>query len=164
MNKKVLSILVFSFLFMGCSQKVNKYAKPTDILHEQSLTQTRKVEIKSKNITKVYIIVTYINQIDHELAGFDDEVDKFIVSIYIPSEQRQELYDEILFVINGKEQSCITTLKEDAPILKIIPSPNPWSKYYYVEAPRELKSKDITLKFKIFNYESRVLSFSKDYL
>jgi hypothetical protein len=164
MQFKILSILIISFLFIGCSQKINDYAKPTDILHEQALTQTQKAEIKSATQTKAYITATYINQIDDELAGIDDEVERFIVSIYIPSEQRQELYDEIFFTINGNVESCVTTLQNDNPLLKLIPAPNPWSKYYYVEAPREMRTKTITFSFKTFEYQSMILSFPKDYL
>ena len=164
MQSKFLYILIFSLLFVGCSQKQNEYAKPADILHEQSLTQTQKIEIKSNTVTKAYITATYINEIDHELAGIDDEVERFIVSIYIPSEQRQELYDEIFFIINGDVESCVTTLKNDNPLLKLIPAPNPWSRYYYVETPREMKSKKITFSFKTFEYDSISLSFPKNYL
>lgn len=164
MQLKFLAILVISFLFIGCSQKHNEYAKPTDILHEQSLTQTQKVEIKSNKDTKAYITATYINEINHELAGIDDEVERFIVSIYIPSEQKQDLYDDIFFTINGNVESCVTSLKNDNPLLKLIPAPNPWSKYYYVEAPREVRSKSITFSFKTFEYTSRVLNFPKSYL
>ncbi|MDA7848112.1 hypothetical protein N8972_01345 [Sulfurospirillum sp.] len=164
MQFKILSILIISFLFIGCSQKYNEYAKPTDILHEQSLTQTKKVEIKSSQATKAYITATYINQIEHELAGTNDEVERFIVSIYIPSEQRQDLYDEIFFIINGDVESCVTILQNDNPLLELIPAPNPWSRYYYVEAPREVRSKKITFSFKTFEYESRILSFPKNYL
>jgi hypothetical protein len=152
------------FFMSGCSQKLNEYAKPTDLLHEQALTQTQKIEIKSKTATQAYITVTYLNQIEHELAGFDEEVDKFIVSVYIPSEQNQKLYENIYFMINGESQSCVTELKNDSELLKLIPAPNPWSKYYYVEAPRKSRSKTITFSFKTFEYESRVLSFSKDQL
>ncbi len=164
MKYRILSILLISFLFIGCSQKINIYAKPTDVLHEQALTQTQKVTIKSGTIIKAYITATYINQIGHKFVGVNHEVEKFIVSIYIPSEQRQELYNEIFFIINGNEESCVTTMKKDNPLLKLIPGSNPWSRYYYVEAPIEIRSKTITFSFKTFDDKSTVLLFSKDYL
>ena len=164
MKYRILSILVISFLFIGCSQKINNYAKPTDILHEQALTQTQKVTIKSGKTIKAYITATYINQIGHELEVKNHEVEKFIVSIYISSEERQELYDEIFFIINGNEESCVRIMKKDNPLLKLIPASNPWSRYYYVEAPRNIRSKNITFRFKTLDNESTVLTFQKDYL
>ncbi len=164
MKYKILIVLIISFLFIGCSQKINNYAKPTDVLHEQALTQTQKATIKSGTTIKTYITATYINQIGHELEGKNHEVEKFIVSIYVPSEQRQELYNEITFIINGTEVSYVTTMKKDNPLLQLIPSSNPWSRHYYVEAPRNTKSKTITFRFKTLDNESTVLLFPKDYL
>jgi len=163
MYKIFTPILVISFLFIGCSQNYNEHVKPTDILHEQSLTQTQKIEIKSETTTKAYITATYINQINHKLVGLNNEVERFIVSIYIPSEQRQELYNEIFFIINGQVESCVKILKKNNPMLKLIPVSNPWSRYYYVEAHKKERNKTITFSFKTFDYSSPTLTFSKDY-
>jgi len=156
-------ILASILLFTGCSQKINIHAKPTDLLHEKTLTQTRKVKMSSGEQIKAFIVATYINQIEHELV-IGDEVERFIVSIYIPSGQRQELYDEIQFIVNGEIKSSAVRMKNSDPLLKLLPAPNPWSKNYLLEAPRDKKSRTATLSFKTPKYTSRVVSFTRDYL
>ena len=79
MQYKILSVLIISFLLVGCSQKINDYAQPADILHEQSLTQTQKTVLKKGLITKVFFVTTYISHIEHQLISLDEKFEQFIV-------------------------------------------------------------------------------------
>lgn len=135
MQFKILSILIISFLFIGCSQKNNNYAKTTDILHEQSLTQTQKSVLKKGTITKVFFITTYISHINHHLVTIDENLEKFIVSVYIPSGEDKARYDNLLFKVNGKKPISIEELKKGDELLYLLPASNPWSRYYIVIAP-----------------------------
>lgn len=164
MTYKIIFITLLALLFSGCSQKINEHARLLDPLHEQALTQTQKTVIKDGLVSKVFVVATYINQVEHELAGKNDVVDKFIVSMYVPSDQNQTLYDELSFVIDGKIQLFTKELNKDNPLIKLLPSPSPWSKYYLIEAPKKYRSKTITLSFKTHNNASPTITFQKDYL
>ncbi len=135
MQYKILSILIISFLFMGCSQKINKYKKPTDILHEQSLTQTQKTVLKDGLITKMFFVTTYINQIENDRIKIDKNIEQFIVSAYVPSGEDKTRYDKLLFKVNSNEPISVKELKKDDKLLSVLPAANPWSRYYLVKAP-----------------------------
>lgn len=152
------------FVFLGCSSTPNKYAKPSDILEEQALTQTRKTMIGVNKKIKAYISATYLNQVPEKISTKDNEVERFIINLYIPSELDQEFYDKILFIINGESTLNITKLKVDDPLLNSIPAKTSWSQYYLIEGPRNFKSTNITLVFTILEDKSPVLSFTRDYL
>jgi len=162
MYKKTIAIFIFSFLFLGCSQQYNKYAKPTDILKEQALTQTKKVLIKDKETIKAFIVVTYINKINHKLAEQNEEVEKFIVSVHIPSEESQELYDKISFMVNEKKDYTVTPILNDDKLLEILPVATKWHKYYLVQAPKNHKRKGTSLKVFIENLSSINMNFTEN--
>ncbi|WP_024955548.1 hypothetical protein [Sulfurospirillum arcachonense] len=164
MNKKILYLILISFLFVGCSQKINKYAKQSDIFHEAAMTETKNTSIKDGLITKAYITVTYLNQINQKLAQENKNLEKFIVNIYVPSEERQELYKEIAFVVNDNVIENIKELKKDNKLLKFIPVVTPWSKYYLLEVIKEKRNKNIAVSFSTSENNSTTLNFVKDYL
>ena len=164
MNFKIISLLTIFFLFLGCSNKANKYVTTSDILHEQAITQTQRTIIKDGENAQAYILVTYLNQIKHSMIKLDGKTEQFIVNIYIPSEENQKLYNEISCIINNKEQKPLKELKPSDKLLKVIPAVTSWSKYYLYEAPVNEKSKNILFKFKTNSNESSTLTFVKDYL
>ncbi len=141
MYRFIVSVFIVSVLLLGCSEKANKYAKPTDILHEQSLTQTQKSVLKEKSKIKIYFIITQINRINHPLIKEDDEYDRFIVSAYIPNEKDAKSYDNLLFRVNGKKPISIKEIKKDNKLLTVLPGANPWSRYFIVKGETD-KSKN----------------------
>jgi len=152
------------FMFAGCSSKVNPYITSKDILHEQAITQTRKTTIKSDKNVKVYITATYLNQIKHELAGENKNLERFIVSVYIPNYKNKKLYKNISIKINDINKNLsIKELNKNDPILKILSSSSIWTKYYLVEIP-SIKAKILTLNIEYLFYDSANMSFQKDYL
>ena len=164
MQFKILSILIISFLFIGCSQKINNYAKLTDLLHEQALTSTQKVIIKEKNNVKAYLTVTYLSQIKQDKIELNEEVETFLVGVYNPAEDKKKDFFNISTVkINGIEQSFTTLLKDDDPVLDIISFKNPWSTYLLVEAPKDSTKNGVTIEIFVEDIGSTKLSFHDSY-
>ncbi len=159
MKFKILSILIISFLFIGCSQKINDYAKPTDLLHEQALTATQKVIIKKIDSVKAYLTVTHINQIEQNKIQLDEETEIFLLGIYIPTEDKKKDFFISTVKVNGIEQSSIALLKSDDPILDIISFKNPWSIYILVEAPKDFTKNGVTIEISSEDIGSVKLSF-----
>ena len=135
MYKFFIPILMISFLFVGCSQKQNEHVKPTDILHEQSLTQTQKTLLKEGLETKVFFVTTYISHIEHHLINPDEKLERFIVSVYVPSDGDKTIYNKLFFKINSNEITDVKELKKDNSLLSLLPALNPWSKYFIVQTP-----------------------------
>lgn len=163
MYKKFIPILILLFLFIGCSQKYNEYAKSTDIVREQALTLTQKAVIKEGINVKAFIVVTYINKIDHKLVEQDESKEKFIVSIHIQSEENKELYEKISFSVNGEKDYIVTPLSNDAKILQILPAVASWNKYFLVEAQKKPKTRGVSFEVFIANYSTGNMSFHDDY-
>lgn len=164
MYHKFIYIFIVFFVFFGCSQKVNVYKKPQDTLHEQALTQTQKVVIKASTKEKAFITATYLNEIEHSLGGVNENIERFLISIYVPSDENPKIYDEITFNVSGsQEEGSVRKLKNDDPLLEILPSSNPWAKYYLFETKR-VKTKILTLNFKHQTYGNVLLRFQKNFL
>ncbi len=164
MYHKILYSLIVVFLLAGCSDKVNIYTTPQDILHEQAITQTKKTVINSAKSIEAYITATYLNQVEHKLAGKNENLERFIVSLYVTNGEHKLLYKDISIKINNlKALQSVNELKSNDPILEILSSSNPWAKYYLIEIPR-IKTRVLTLSFDTDVYKSAKLSFQKDYL
>jgi len=146
MHKKILSILMITIFFIGCSQKLNEHAKPTDILHEQALTQTQKTILKEGLITKVFFVTTFINHIDTDLIEADETLNQFIVSAYVPSGEDKKNYDNLIFKVNSKDPISVRELNDNDKLLELLPAPNPWSKYYIVQSLVDDTVKGISFK------------------
>lgn len=161
---KIISLMIVVLFFLGCSTKVNKYAKPSDILHEQALTSTQKLVIKKDGITKAYVTVTHLNQIKQNVIEIDDETESFLVSVYIPTEdKKRDFYDIASVKVNGVLETCITPLKNDNPILKIIPFVNPWSTYLLLETLKQRDVRGVALEIEIDGIGGVKLSFYDSY-
>jgi hypothetical protein len=147
---------------VGCSSKVNVYQEPQDVLHEQALTQTQKVVMKLGTKEKAFITATYINEIEHELAGFNTKLERFLITIYVPSDENQSIYNEISFNVTGSDENGnVRQLKNDDPLLALLPSSNPWDKNYLFET-KTVKTKVLTLNFKHKMYGTVYLRFQKN--
>jgi len=162
MNFKIISLLTIFFLFIGCSHRTNKYVSPTDTLHEQALTQSKRATIKDAKLAQVYITVTYLNQITHPLVKKDDKTEKFIINVYVPNDGNQKLYDEISVIINDKVQKFVRQLEPTDKLLQLVPAVTSWSKYYLFEVPAKERSKNITFQFKTKTNQSNTIAFIKD--
>jgi len=164
MNFKIISLLTIFFLFIGCSNRTNKYVSPTDTLHEQALTQSKRATIEDAKLAQVYITVTYLNQITHPLVKKADKTEKFIINVYVPNDENQKLYDEVSVIINSKEQKFLRELKPTDKLLQLIPAVTSWSKYYLFEVPVKERSRNITFQFKTKTNQSKIITFVKDNL
>lgn len=161
MYQKFITIFIFSILIVGCSQKHNQYSKPTDIVHEQALTLTQNAIVKDGTSTKAFVVVTHLNKIDHELIEKNEEIEKFLVSVYIPNEK--ELYKKIDFSVNSGQKYTVTSIDKNDEILKILPGSTSWNQYFLVETSRNDKKRGIIFKVSIGNYSPVGMNFLDAY-
>ena len=164
MHKFFIPILMILFLLTGCSQKLNEYSKPTDLLHEQALTSTQKVIVKEIDSVKAYLTVTHLNQIKQDKVELDKETEAFLVGAYIPTEDKKKDFLDISTVkVNNIETGRITLLKSDDPILDIISFKNPWSTYLLIEAPKDFTKNGVTIEISVEDIGSAKLNFYDGY-
>jgi hypothetical protein len=164
MYKNFTVFFIILVLFTGCSQKLNEYAKPTDILQEQALISTQKVIIKEKNSAEAYLTVTHINQIEQEKIKLDKNTEVFLIGVYIPTEHKQkDIFDISTVKINGTIENNIRVLKYDNPIVSIISFKNPWTIYFLVEAPKDYNKKGVDIEISVENLGSAKLNFYDSY-
>lgn len=162
MAYRFLYILLISLVFTGCSQKVNIHTTLLDNVKEQALTQTKKARIKDGEITKAFVVVTYISEIKHESIK-EDDIEKFIVNIHIASGGDKELYDKLKFRIDGQNITKVTKLDSTNEILKLLPSHSPWAKYFLVEAPIDEEKKGVSFGLTLSSFTPISMSFSDKY-
>jgi hypothetical protein len=147
---RVLGIFIVLLIFLGCSSKVNKYAKPTDTLKEQVLTATQKATIEKNGKVKAYVTVTHLNNVKQNVVEIDKETDVFLAGVYIPTEDKtKEFYNIVTVKVNGEEESCIEILKEDSPIIKLTSFHRPWTQYFFIESPKRKDKKGVTFEILI---------------
>ncbi len=164
MYKIFMPFYIILFLFTGCSQKLNEYAKPTDILQEQALISTQKVIIKEKNSAEAYLTVTHLNQIEQDKIKIDKDTESFLIGVYIPTEHnKKDIFGISAVKINGVVENHIKLLKYENPILSIISFKNPWSIYLLVEAPKDYSKKGVDIEISIENLGSTKLNFYDSY-
>ena len=162
MAYRFLYILLISVVFVGCSQKVNIHATLLDNVKEQALTQTKKARIKDGEITKAFVIVTYISEIKHKSIK-EDNIEKFVVNIHIASGGDKELYDKLKFTIDGQTITKVTKLDSANEILKLLPLHSPWARHFLVEAPKDEEKRGVLFGLTLFNYKPVSMSFSDKY-
>lgn len=164
MYYKIFSLLFISFFFISCAQKENIYKTPLDILHDQAITQTQKTVLKEGENIRVFITATYLNEIEHPLAGVNREMERFVISVYAPQGDDDTLLDSLRFQLENS-QNIITTkeLKSDDPLLKILPFANPWAKHYLFET-QSVQSRILKLQVMHEKYGNALLSFAKYFL
>ncbi len=163
MYKKIMLIFITLFIFLGCSNKENMYATPADIIKEQALTQSQKVVIKEGNEIKAFVVVTYINKIKHELVSDDKKIDKFIVSIHVPSDGDKSLYNQVIFRVNSIKIKDVTELNNKDKILNILPVYTQWSKYFLVEVPHDYTKRGILFSTTVAKFKTVNVKFQDSY-
>ena len=160
MYKFFIALLTVLSLFTGCSQKTNEYAKSTDTMHEQALTQTQNRMIKDGKKTKVYFVTTLLKNVDQNITKKEEGIQSFIVSAYVPSSEDQSIYNNFVFKINSKEPISVTKIKQDDAILSLIPESNPWSKYYLIKAPIDETIRGVHVELIVLNIGSTKMEFN----
>ncbi len=164
MNKIFMPFYIILFLFTGCSQTLNEYAKPTDILQEQALISTQKVIIKEKNSAEAYLTVTHLNQIEQDKIKLDKDTEAFLIGVYIPTEhKKKDIFGISTVKINDTKISSLKLLKYENPILSIISFKNPWSTYILVKAPKDYNKKGVDIEILVENLGSTKLNFYDSY-
>lgn len=160
--KYTFLILTSLFLFSGCASSVDALHVENEKVLNFGMANSKKVEIINSNTSKTYVIITYLNPIEHELITKDTE--KFIVGTYLATGDDSENQVELSnFEINGvREGIKVSVLDKDAPLLKLVSSSNPWARYILVESPL---SEEIDMKFSFESDHSKRVSavFRKDY-
>jgi len=163
MYKIFIPFIMSSFLLTGCTQKLNEYAKPTDILHEQALTQTQRTTLKKGSKIKVYFVSTYVNRINNDLIISDETMERFIISAYVPSGEDKNSYNELTFKVNGRTPFSVKELDPDDKRLSLIPAPNPWSKYYMILSETDTSKRGVFLEVGVKDIGSTKMEFHDRY-
>ncbi|WP_333803558.1 hypothetical protein [Sulfurospirillum sp.] len=159
MMRYALMVLV-ALMMNGCATKL------ADDQHEKlmdyGMVNSKKIEIKNSETSKTFVIITYLNPINHELV--DQESEKFIVGTYMATGNGAYEKAELSgFQVNGSDENLsVTSLKQDAPVLKLVSTVNAWTNYVLVQAP---KTEDINMEVSFENDQSQRVSvkFQKDY-
>jgi len=163
MQYKILYILIVVISLVGCTQKKNIYAKPTDTVKEQALTQAQKVVIRDGENIKAFVVITKIDKIKYETVIKDNNKERFVVGIHIQSDANKDLYNEISFSINGKKIVKPMSLDLKDPILKIVPAFTPWSKYFLVESPRDETKRGVVFGMVMSDFKPISVNFNDSY-
>lgn len=164
MYYKIFSLLFISFFFISCAQKENIYKTPLDILHDQAITQTQKTVLKEGENIRVFITATYLNEIEHPLAGVNKNIERFLVNVYAPQGGDANILDDLsLHVENSQNTIAKEELDIDDPLLEILSFANPWAKNYLFET-QSVQTKVLTLYFIHEKYGKVSLRFAKNYL
>ncbi|MDD3324083.1 MAG: hypothetical protein PHN38_03045 [Sulfurospirillaceae bacterium] len=160
--------LVLLFIW-GCSQKDPNTQLQMEKATEYALANTKKTDISNLDGLKTYISATYLTPIKHPLIE-DNEKENFLVAIYIQDgyfKGKNITQDEVLqsfrFGVNGRYYDVKTDiLAKENPLLRIVPTSNPWAKYIHVKAPL-LSDINVSLSLESDLYKTVELKFQKDY-
>jgi hypothetical protein len=155
--KKVLILLFFTIFLIGCSSKENFLHKTG--IEEQALVNSKTIQLKEGEVTKAFVVVTYLNQIEEKYRK--DNLDKFIVGVYAPQKYSKMLSKLKIYIDEEKEVTTIQKLSNDDERLKLLSSSNVWNTYYLVCAPKVLAPR-ITLLFE-GDFLPVSVTFSKKY-
>jgi len=157
---RYLAVILVAFLMSGCVSKLadNEGEKTLDY----SMANSKKIEIKNSETSKTFVIITYLNPINHELVTQESE--KFIVGTYKASGDSS--FEKVTlsgFQVNGSDENItVEPLHKDFPLLKLVPTANTWTNYVLVQAP---KTDEIKMEISFENDLSQRVSvkFQKDF-
>lgn len=157
---RYLAVILVAFLMSGCVSKLadNEGEKTLDY----SMANSKKIEIKNSETSKTFVIITYLNPINHELVTQESE--KFIVGTYKASGDSS--FEKVTlsgFQVNGSDENItVEPLHKDSPLLKLVPTANTWTNYVLVQAP---KTDEIKMEISFENDLSQRVSvkFQKDF-
>lgn len=157
---RYLAVILVAFLMSGCVSKLadNEGEKTLDY----SMANSKKIEIKNSETSKTFVIITYLNPINHELVTQESE--KFIVGTYKASGDSS--FEKVTlsgFQVNGSDENItVEPLHKDSPLLKLVSTANTWTNYVLVQAP---KTDEIKMEISFENDLSQRVSvkFQKDF-
>ncbi|MBP1680518.1 MAG: hypothetical protein H6Q35_857 [Proteobacteria bacterium] len=157
---RYLAVILVAFLMSGCVSKLadNEGEKTLDY----SMANSKKIEIKNSETSKTFVIITYLNPINHELVTQESE--KFIVGTYKASGDSS--FEKVTlsgFQVNGSDENItVEPLHKDFPLLKLVPTANTWTNYVLVQAP---KTDEIKMEISFENDPLQRVSvkFQKDF-
>ena len=157
---RYLAVILVAFLMGGCVSKLadNEGEKTLDY----SMANSKKIEIKNSETSKTFVIITYLNPINHELVTQESE--KFIVGTYKASGDSS--FEKVTlsgFQVNGSDENItVEPLHKDFPLLKLVPTANTWTNYVLVQAP---KTDEIKMEISFENDLSQrvTVKFQKDF-
>ena len=157
---RYMAVVLVAFLMSGCASKLadNMGEKTLDY----SMANSKKLEIKNSETSKTFVIITYLNPINHELVTQESE--KFIVGTYKASGDGS--FEKVAlsgFQVNSSDENVtVSPLSKDFPLLKLVPTANTWTNYVLVQAP---KTDEIEMEISFESDPSQRVSakFRKDF-
>ncbi len=155
-------IVVFlAFLMSGCASKL-AHDEGEKVL-DYGMTNSKKVEIKHSEKSRTFVIITYLNPLNHPLVT--NESEKFIVGTYLATGEGNTVASTTLshFLVNGKEEGVrVTPLEKNDPLLKLVSSSNAWTEYLLVQAPYS-ETINMQLSFESDHSQRVSVVFQKDF-
>ncbi len=159
---KFFLTMFFIIFLVGCSTKINKYEKPTDVLHEQTLTSTKRVLIKRDLKQLAYITVTHLNEIEQNFLKIDKNSEVFLIGVYVLNSD-QKLNDISIKALINDKLVKVKKLEDDAKIVKILSFSRPWSSYFLVKALKDSTKRGVTIEVLLNGVSSSKLDFNDNY-
>jgi len=148
------------FLMSGCASKLahNESEKVLDY----GMTHSKKIEIKHSETSRTFVVITYLNPLNHTLVTQESE--KFIVGTYMATGEAVSTKTMLQsFAINKKQDDVkVRTLAKDDPLLTLVSSANAWTDYLLVEAPYS-DTINMEISFEIDHSQRVSVTFRKDY-
>ncbi len=159
--KYILSTLLFTLLFNGCSHQ-NAFSEfNIDKEQEKSISslQSAKIIFK-KNIYGVFSAL-YLNNIDPEV--FNQE-ETFYTYFYIKNIDDDLMlnYIEQSLTLNGKPIQKIEELSSKNRFSYLSSTNNEWNKYYLITFKKEIEEGELKLMFKTKKESSIPLIYHKE--
>lgn len=157
---RYIAMICVLFFISGCASKLaeNEAEKSLDY----GMANSKKVEIKNSETSKTFVIITYLNPINHE--RITQEREKFIVGTYKAS--GDGAFEKVAltgFKVNESDEGVsVTPLLQDDPLLKLVSSANAWTHYVLVQAPKTEKIK-MEISFESDPSKRVKVGFQKDY-
>jgi hypothetical protein len=148
------------FLISGCASKLADNA--SEKVLDYGMTNSKKIEIKHSETSKTFVVITYLNPLNHPLITQKNE--QFIVGTYrATGDEGGGKTTLSSFAVNGKsEEVRVTPLEKDNPLLTLVSSSNAWTDYVLVEAPYTSTIK-MELSFETDHLKRVSVAFQKDY-
>ncbi len=159
--------LVSVLLLSACSYKHDSLYVGSKKVTEQSVANTKKMQIVKNGKTRIFITVTYLDSFKNQKIVNKDQ-EQFVVGFHFVSFDGKEIEKNLspkdlkIDIADSTHLVNIRKLKSNSQILKIIPASNPWSQYFLVQTPRINKN---ILKFtlQVDSYKKTTLKFEKNY-
>lgn len=144
---KILFLFIIPFFFTACSEKNNafKYFEKDD-LEIKSVQYTKKTDIVKDNEVDVIFMATYLNRVDKEIFGLND--DSFLVSLYFSNKDTQDINEnEYILTLNDVPSISLEKIEKNNERFKSLMLKNSWGSTYLVKFnPQNSHKLVLTLK------------------